>query len=394
MGKKIVAITDMAFVGSGYFYIFTNLVNGLVKQGHSVTVAGLGYIGEPHSFPFSIIPAQTLQDAVSIMNNLIFLQDPDLLLVALDIPLQIQIHNTLKDAKKKDGQTKVKYMAITPLENGPLLDDWAVPLSTMDSVFFISQLGADEAKKAGVTQAEHLYVGVDTNLWHPASASERTNLRNGLGFAEDEFVILTVADNQERKNLAAGMQIVAGLKEKRPDLKIKYVIVTREDNPFGWRLRSLAKYYGLMNEYLPFNKGIPSQDLWGLYGVADVYLQPSKAEGLGMPVLEAMACGIPCIATDTGALHELLTDNRGHLVPSAYQIIDVWGNSRRDFINTERGTMALLDLLRWKDEGSPLPAERTDAALQYVRSRTWEYPVKQVNDKIAELFHEQTQTKE
>lgn len=376
MAKKIVAITDMAFVGSGYFYIFTNLMKGLVEKGHSVTVAGLGYMGEPHSFPFSIIPAPSLQDSVSIVNNLIYLQKPDLILVALDIPIQEQIFNTLKGSG-------LKYMAITPLENGPLLKEWALTLSQMSSVFFISELGAKEAQKAGVTQAEHLYIGVDSNLWHPASPSERTNLRHGLGIEDDDFVILTVADNQERKNLAAGMEILASVKKRLPDRKFKYILVTREDNPFGWHLRSLAETDGILKEYIPFSKGIPSQDLWGLYSVADVYLQPSKAEGLGMPVLEAMGCYIPVIATDTGALTELLKDNRGVLIPSAFDITDVWGNSKRTFIDTEK---AAEKIEQWmKDPGTEVD-EICHNALAYVRSRTWERPVKQVDDKIKELF--------
>lgn len=384
MPKKIVAITDMAFVGSGYFYIFTNLVKGLVAKGHTVKVAGLGYMGEPHSFPFSIIPAPTLQDSVSIINNLIYLEKPDLILVALDIPIQEQIWNTLKGSG-------LKYMAITPLENGPLLKEWAMTLSGMSAVYFISQLGADEAVKAGVTSAQHLLVGVDTALWHPASVSERANLRSGLGFADNDYVVLTVADNQERKNLSAGMEIIAKLKAKMPDRTFKYIIVTREENPFGWHLRSLAEANGIQAEYLPFNKGIPSQDLWGLYSVADVYLQPSKAEGLGMPVLEAMGCGIPCIATDTGALHELLKDGRGVLIPSAFDIIDVWGNSKRSFIDT---TLAAEKIAGWMQDPGTEVDEYCHNALEYVRSRTWEQPVQQVHNKILELFNEQEQTTE
>lgn len=377
MGKKIVAITDMAVIGSGYFYIFTNLVKGLVAKGHKVTVAGLGYLGEPHSFPFSIIPVGDLRDSVSIINNLIFLEKPDLILVALDIPLQIQIYDTLKGAN-------IKYMAITPLENGPLLDEWALVLANMASVFFISKLGADEAKKAGVVNAEHLYIGVDSNLWHPASPSERANLRAGLGFTEKDFVVLTVADNQERKNLADAMAIIASLKKRIPDRTIRYIVVTREDNPFGWRLRSLAKTYDIAQEYIPFSKGIPSQDLWGLYGVADAYLQTSKAEGLGMPVLEAMGCGIPCVATNTGALHELLADGRGFLVTPVFEITaDVWGNSRRSFIAVEEAAKTLEYIATTSTK------EVTDKAREYIVSRTWENPVNQVHNKILELFGEQ-----
>lgn len=374
MPKKIGVITDMTLTGSGYFYIFTNLAKGLAERGYEISVAGLGYMGEPHPFPFSVIPCQSLQDGISILQNLIFLKQVDMILVAMDIPIQMQLFQSLQSSGKP-------YMAITPMENGPLVDEWAMALSQMQSVFFISEFAKQEAIVAGVTKAEHLWVGVDTTLWHPPSAEERKQLRQGLGFEDDETVVLTVADNQERKNLWAGMRIVEEF-VKATGRKARYVLVTKEDSYVGWRLRSLAKDCHISKEYLPFQRGIPTHDLWGLYACADVYLQPSKAEGLGLPVMEAMACGVPCVATDTGALHELLTDGRGYLVKPDYEFIDVWGNSKRSMISIEVGAK-VLELME--------PAPVVARALEYVRGRTWDKPVQQVADKIAELFNEPTQ---
>jgi glycosyltransferase involved in cell wall biosynthesis len=116
--------------------------------------------------------------------------------------------------------------------------------------------------------------------------------------------------------------------------------------------------------------------------MADVYLQTSKAEGLGMPVLEAMACKIPVVATDTGALHELLVDVRGLLVSPAYSFIDVWGNSKRDMIDITNTAFALKTI---KDSVDVW----TDTALAYVRERVWSVPIQQVQNKIKEIFNEQ-----
>jgi len=81
---------------------------------------------------------------------------------------------------------------------------------------------------------------------------------------------------------------------------------------------------------MPFERGMPQRDLWALYAIADVYLQPSKAEGLGLPVMDAMCCKLPVVATDTGALTELLADGRGWLI-DGYKFdgddrffVDVW----------------------------------------------------------------------
>jgi len=59
----------------------------------------------------------------------------------------------------------------------------------------------------------------------------------------------------------------------------------------------------------------PQDEIPKLYARADAWLVPSRSEGFGLPILEAMACGTPVIATPTGAAPELLGDGSGILVP-------------------------------------------------------------------------------
>jgi glycosyltransferase involved in cell wall biosynthesis len=152
--------------------------------------------------------------------------------------------------------------------------------------------------------------------------------RKMLGFAEDEILILTVADNQERKNLWANMRAVKDLKDR--GYKVRFILVTREHNPFGYRLMELAQTCGISNELVIFERGMPADKLTVLYGVSDIFLLLSKGEGLSMPTLEAMASGLPVVVSDTGALSELVGESqRGLLVDSEYEFIDVWGNSLR-----------------------------------------------------------------
>ena len=376
---RIIVITDMDEAGSGYKNLCVPLLRGLSAKGHEIKVAGIGYQGREHDYPFSVIPAGTIQDAHAIANNLFHTWKPDLFLVAMDIPLQQYFYEGLR-------QLKCRYMAITPLENSPLTLSWAAVILNMDAVFFISELGKQEAIKAGITKAEHLIVGVDTVSWHPATPQEKTQLRKGLGIGEDEFVVLTVADNQERKNLWAGMEAVQLLK-KQTDKKIRYIMVTRVDSPVGYKLNDLSIEMGLTKEMMFFNRGLPVQDLWALFAVSDVYLSSSKAEGLGMPILEAMACGIPCVATDTGAHRELLENGRGYLIPSAYEFRDVWGNSRRSMINTEEASNVLAGISGLNRETAELNC--VSSALDDVQDRTWDIPVMQVHQKIEEIIHEQ-----
>ena len=374
MAKKILFLTDSDFRGSGYFYITMPLCSGLADMGYDVKVVGLGYRGEPHNFNFSIIPVNDFQGAHAIIHNLKIKWNFDVLVVALDIPLQLFISEKLRG----EG---LKYVAITPLENPPLRKSWMMGLSQLDWTFFISEIATKAAHNAGLVKSSHIEVGVDTESWRLPVKDERERVRKSLAI-DDKFVILTVADNQERKNPAYGYDIVS--KVKQTGVPVKYLHVTREHSPQGLNLRDYAETVGLaMTDYIIIERGIPSSELMSLYWAADVFLLPTKAEGLGLPVLEAMACGTPVVATDTGAITELLQDDRGLLVNSEYSFIDVWGNSLRDMINRGFATEKLM--LVYENNKHPYIVN----ARKYVEGRTWDIPVKQVADKIEEITNEQ-----
>ena len=383
--KKIVVITDMDSNGSGYRTLCVPILEGLAKMGYRIKVSGFNYHGEEHDFPFSIIPAGSFHDAHAVANNLSYVwkdfpddSGVDVFIVAMDIPYQNFFFTKLQNLKRK-------YIAITPMENGPLVMSWAATLINMDAVFFISELGKVEAQKAGVSKADHLKVGIDTVSWHPPTPDERKVLRDGLGLPQDAFVIFTSADNQERKNLWAAMEAVKRLKEGF-DRPIRHMLLTRKETGVGWKLDDLTLTLGTSKETQIYNRGLPQKDLWALYAAADVFLLTSKAEGFGLPVLEAMACGLPVVATDTGALHELLEDNRGFLVPPEYTFYDVWGNSRRDMIDIDYCAKILRDIS--DIEMASEVAERRERALKYAQSRTTDIPVQQMSQKIEEIFDE------
>ena len=377
MNKRIAVITDTAFISSGYFNIGMPLCNGLAKLGYDIKVAGLGYKGEEHFWDFSIIPAENLKEVATITKNLENVWPFDIMLVALDIPIQAIL---LKGFETRD----FKYIGIFPIEADELSFKWAMTLMLMDKSFCISEFGTKEAEKKFVP-VEHLAVGLDTNAWRLPLEGEKETIRIAYGLPKDAFVVLTVADNQERKNWDSMLRAFAKFAEVHPNSY--YVVVSRLKFFAGWDLDELAIRYGIRDKMVLLERGMAFRDLWGVYAMSDAFLLLSKAEGLGMIVLEAMAVGLPVVATGCTAQLEHLSDNRGFLIDYlvdedyGFPPIDPFGLGYRYWANITQASNKLIGLAQGKYKHDK------DGALEYVRSREWGNAVDQV-DKAIEAFDE------
>ncbi len=382
----ILFISDFDLTGSGYMNIAVSLCNELAtKHGYRVTALGMGYQNTEHNWPFAILPVdqmQMLREIPAMIHNFRALADQkqwhpiEAIVVALDIPLQ--------EKMLQIDRGTIPYIGILPIESGPLTASWASSVSLMSEPLIISEFGTKMVKDAGVP-ATYMPIGLDTESWRPPGAEERIAIRESLGFTEDDFVVLTVADNQERKNLAIAMEIMA---RSRKHINSKWVLVSRLKSPVGWKLSDLAMQFDMTDHYVGFERGLPFDRLWILYAAADVFLLTSKAEGLCLPVLEAMATDTPVLAVNSTAIPEHIyaepdwsrvengmwesgkpQGQRGFTIPVEYATIDPWGNSMRSFPNPREGAKRLVRLANMKpDKLKPM----VDAARIYAQSRTWD----------------------
>lgn len=386
----IAVISDLGIIGSGYMNIAIPICDGLVELGHEIKAIGLTYKGEEHDHKFSILSANNIQECLATLQNVYNMWSFEYLIVALDIPVQEAF---LKEIKKT-GNVPFKYIGVFPIEADPLCMSWGMAIMQMDKAYIISKFGYEETQKIGITNAEYIEIGIDTDAWRQPTEEERAKLRTSLGFAEDEFVILTVADNQERKNLSRSMEIftdflheaenvdIHKIKEENlvPKKKAKYVLVTRKHLAFGWRIDDLAQDLGILNHLFTFERGMGFKQLWSLYATADVFLLTSKAEGLGMPLLEAQAVGVPCIGTNCTAIAEVLGEGRGLLLEPDYSYRDPFGNGRRYFAGRKHGVELLEQVYKKRPN--------VEKALEYVKARDWKTAVNQINDYIKENENE------
>lgn len=142
-------------------------------------------------------------------------------------------------------------------------------------------------------------------------------------------IILCVGELQARKNLPTLIRAYGRLVQQ--GLTHSLVIAGRK----GWMYDELFQAVQSLNltDRVIFTGYVPEQDLPLLYNVADVFVYPSLYEGFGLPVLEAMACGIPVVTTNVSSMPEI-TGDAGVLV-DPYDVDSMADAIRRVVVDRE-----------------------------------------------------------
>ncbi|MEM2592743.1 MAG: glycosyltransferase family 1 protein [Thermofilaceae archaeon] len=179
-------------------------------------------------------------------------------------------------------------------------------LRAADAVIAVSECTKRDAVRAyGIPEEKItvIYEGVSPRF-RPADPEAVQAVRAKYGLPE--HFILYVGTIEPRKNLVALLEAYAAILTRNTQHAIRLVIVGKK----GWlyegffrRLRELG-----LEERVHFTGYVPDEDLPALYSAADLFVFPSLYEGFGLPVLEAMACGVPVVCSNTSSLPEVAGD--------------------------------------------------------------------------------------
>jgi len=127
-----------------------------------------------------------------------------------------------------------------------------------------------------------------------------------------ERYILHVGAQRPHKNQRVLVQALAGLRHKHPGLGL--VLVGQPDRRHPDELTGLIRTLGLDGQVRRYDR-LDDQALLAVYAHAAVFGFPSLVEGFGLPVLEAMAAGLPVVASDAEAVREV-TGRAAVIVPA------------------------------------------------------------------------------
>ncbi|MCW8889141.1 MAG: TIGR03088 family PEP-CTERM/XrtA system glycosyltransferase [Sedimenticola sp.] len=229
------------------------------------------------------------------------------LLPAMLAGVNIRIHGEHgRDTNDLDGRNK-KLQLIRRLHS-PLIQHY-IPLSKDLEKYLQNQIGIRSNK---ITQ---IYNGVDTDKFKP-EGNEKVNW-SALSdkFNDDSIIIGTVGRFQpvkDQMNLAEGF---IRLLSKNPELEKTARLVMLGDGSEYKAVLDRIKASGYQN--LTWIPGA-TDDVANFLPGFDIFVLPSLAEGISNTILEAMACGLPVIATEAGGNPELVENGEtGVLVPAS-----------------------------------------------------------------------------
>lgn len=149
-----------------------------------------------------------------------------------------------------------------------------------------------------------IYNGVDTDHFRPCAARRRDLLPESMS-GEGLFVVGTVGRLQPVKDQATLLRAVARLLARRAELRKRIRLVIVGHGPLAEALKTLASDLGI--DALTWFSGA-RHDVADLLQAFDLFVLPSLNEGISNTMLEAMATGVPILATAVGGNMELLEE--------------------------------------------------------------------------------------
>ena len=169
---------------------------------------------------------------------------------------------------------------------------------------YILGLGADPEK------IEVLHNGVDLNRFKPLT-EVKEKMRKKLGIPKDVCVVLTVRRLVYKNGIDTLLDSAEIAVKKNP--KLVFVVVGK--GPDFEEVKERIVHLGMQRNFR-LTGFVSDKDLPFYYNVADFFALPSKSgEGLPLVALEAMACGLPVVATNVGGISEVMNEDYGKLVP-------------------------------------------------------------------------------
>lgn len=152
--------------------------------------------------------------------------------------------------------------------------------------------------------------GIDTSLFYPVVEDVKNSLREKLNLPKEKLIFMWCSQDREKKGLEIILDSWLQLQKKYSD-KIELIVLGSTKKIDSKNVKVIGRVdYNLLPQY---------------YQSSDVFLFPTLChEGFGLSLLEAMSCGLYCIASDNGAVKEVTNNGKLAKLIQYPNIVNEW----------------------------------------------------------------------
>lgn len=312
-----------------------SLAEALWRLGEPVRVVALGDPAEglfrPTPVPHTIVPAPppaaTLEERVFAAVDA--LEDGLRALLPAAGPAGI-FHVQDCIAARAAGRIRDGGAAVAVVRTVHHVDDFTTPaliecqrraILDPDRVLVVSEHWRQVLAADYGVAAEVVPNGIDPGRFGPAVPGEREQLRNRIGATDGSFFVLTVGGIEPRKGTATLFEAMAELRDSLDPAPVLGIVGGHSFQDYrAYREAALARLAALgleLGHDVVLLGTVPEAELGSWYRAADAFAFPSVKEGFGLVVLEALAAGLPVVASDIPVFREYLADGENALLVPA-----------------------------------------------------------------------------
>lgn len=270
------------------------------------------------------------------------------------------------------------YVVQPTVDSIPYKKEWVDLFTKSDAVFGYSDWGLealDRESHGRINKQKALYCGVDLDIFRPVV--DKRQHKKEMGLSEDMFIIGTVMRNQKRKLypdlFRAFRMLLDSLSEKDANKVFLYCHTSYPD--VGWNIPELLTEFNIADKvlfsylcrhtnhqyvslfqdaraYSEYSRGLSGVlpgvakgyndiQLANVYNCFDICVQYSICEGLGMPQIEAAACGVPLASVNYSAMEDMIRLTDGYPINFSTKFRELETNAYRVYPDNEHCVQVL-----------------------------------------------------
>ena len=213
-----------------------------------------------------------------------------------------------------------KLVLIQPWEYGRIIKSWVEPMRTnVDQIWaytsYVRQVYIDSGFDPEMVKVVPL--GVDDQRFRPGIVPMEVQTGG-------KFAFLFVGGTLQRKGIDLLLQAFRSAFSRADNVCLVIKDMGKQTFYRGQTAESdIAALQGdeQCAEIIYMDRDLPAEDIPGLYAACDCLVHPYRGEGFGLPVAEAMACGLPVVVTEGGACDDFCSSENAFMVPAQRRLV-------------------------------------------------------------------------